>query len=380
MKQAAAVVLTALILLSCAAVYAAGKTEGDTLVSRDYMTEVYIPDVVRQAEERVDAGIQAVYQSALDGLNSRHSAYCSGESSSLAALIDRRLKRGDVVTLSQGSGALLLAGSASVSCSAGGAAIDVTAGRVLSAGESFPTRHRVLAGEQTTAAVTVTSDTAVLSFEGPCTFSSSGATDYNALADALREMGLFRGTGTAYGSGYDLEAAPTRVVGLVMFLRLIGEEQAALAYTGANPFADTPAWCDRYVAYAYGQGYAKGVGTSSGGTLYFAPDQPLSAGEYLTFVLRALGYRDSGAEADFSWSTALSKALECGVLNSAEYGMLTGSPFLRAQVVYVSYFSLSAPRKDGGGTLLDRLVSSANVDRAALYTVMNSVTVRRLGT
>ena len=72
-------------------------------------------------------------------------------------------------------------------------------------------------------------------------------------------MGLFQGTGTAYGCGYDLEVAPTRVVGLVMFLRLIGEEGAALACTQGNPFADTPAWCDRYVAYAYAKGYTKGV-------------------------------------------------------------------------------------------------------------------------
>ena len=77
--------------------------------------------------------------------------------------------------------------------------------------------------------------------------SSGAGLDYNALADALKQMGLFQGTGTAYGSGYDLEQAPTRIVGLVMFLRLIGEEGAALSSTAANPFADTPAWCDRYV-------------------------------------------------------------------------------------------------------------------------------------
>ncbi|WP_457848533.1 hypothetical protein, partial [Staphylococcus aureus] len=86
----------------------------------------------------------------------------------------------------------------------------------------------------------------VAAMEGYYALSPSGSIDYNALAAALAELGLFRGTGTAYGSGYDLEVAPTRVVGLVMFLRLIGEESAALAYTGDNPFTDTPAWCDRY--------------------------------------------------------------------------------------------------------------------------------------
>ena len=163
-----------------------------------------------------------------------------------------------------------------------------------------------------------------------------------------------------------------------MFLRLIGEEGAALACTQGNPFADTPAWCDRYVAYAYAKGYTKGVGADAAGALYFAPDTVLSAGEYMTFVLRALGYTDSGTNPDFSWSNALGKSVELGVLNSAEQAMLTGGSFLRAQVVYVSYFALSAATKDGGGTLLDRLVSVGGVDEAALYTTMNSVTVSRL--
>ena len=87
-----------------------------------------------------------------------------------------------------------------------------------------------------------------------------------------------------------------------MFLRLIGEEGAALSSTAANPFADTPAWCDRYVAYAYEKGYTKGNNISAGGQRYFGPDAQLSAGEYMTFLLRALGYSDSGASPDFSWA------------------------------------------------------------------------------
>lgn len=197
--------------------------------------------------------------------------------------------------------------------------------------------------------MTITSDTAVLGVEGFYTVSSGAGLDYNALADALKQMGLFQGTGTAYGSGYDLEQAPTRIVGLVMFLRLIGEEGAALSSTAANPFADTPAWCDRYVAYAYEKGYTKGNNVSAGGQRYFGPDAQLSAGEYMTFLLRALGYSDSGASPDFSWANAVGKSVEFGVLNAAEQAKLTGSPFLRAQVAYLSYFALSAPLKDGSG-------------------------------
>ena len=208
--------------------------------------------------------------------------------------------------------------------------------------------------------------------------SSGAGLDYNALADALKQMGLFQGTGTAYGSGYDLEQAPTRIVGLVMFLRLIGEEGAALSSTAANPFADTPAWCDRYVAYAYEKGYTEGNNVSAGGQRYFGPDAQLSAGEYMTFLLRALGYSDSGASPDFSWANAVGKSVEFGVLNAAEQAKLTGSPFLRAQVAYLSYFALSAPLKDGSGILLDRTAASSGMDKAVFQAVMNGVTVDRL--
>ena len=389
MKKLAALVLAGLTLAGGAGVYASGGTAADPLVSLGYLNRTYVPDAAQQATGRVDTRMQAVYQSVLDDLTLRHSGYLAqagGSAGTAAALpgsapatAEQRLKRGDVVSLSTGSAALLLAGNAVVACAPGGAAVDVTAGQVLASGGELPRLHRVLAAEQTTAAVTVTSDTAVLSVQGGYTLSPSGSVDYYALADALQSMGLFRGTGTAYGSGYDLEEVPTRIVGLVMFLRLIGAESAALAYGGVNPFGDTPAWCDRYVAYAYAMGYTKGVGNRPDGTLIFQPDSALSGAEYMTFLLRALGYQDSGGMAEFSWSTALSFALERGVINSAEYMMLSGGTFLRGQVVYLSVYALSAPRRDGSGTLADHLAAQGGVDEAALYTALYSVARERLG-
>lgn len=113
------------------------------------------------------------------------------------------------------------------------------------------------------------------------------------------------------------------------------------------------------MAYAYEKGYTKGNNVSAGGQRYFGPDAQLSAGEYMTFLLRALGYSDSGASPDFSWANAVGKSVEFGVLNAAEQAKLTGSPFLRAQVAYLSYFALSAPLKDGSGILLDRRLPAA---------------------
>jgi len=387
MKKIAALVLAGLILAGGAGVCASGGTAADPLVSLGYLNRTYIPGATQQALARADTRMQAIYQSVLDDLTLQHKRYLSqlGDGtagtadSSAPSTVEQRLKRGDVVSLTTGSAALLLAGSATVAYAPGGAVVDLTAGQVLPSGGSLPRLHRVLAAEQTTAAVTITSDSAVLSTQGGYTLSPSGTVDYYALADALQSIGLFRGTGTAYGSGYDLEEVPTRIVGLVMFLRLIGEETAALSYSGVNPFGDTPAWCDRYVAYAYAMGYTKGVGARPDGVLIFQPDSALSAAEYMTFLLRALGYRDSGSGAEFSWSTALSFALERWVINSAEYTMLTGGTFLRGQVVYLSIYGLSAPRRDGGGTLADHLVDLGGVDEAALYLTLYSVEPLRLG-
>ena len=384
MKKTIVLLLTAAVLVSGAAAYATGALTGESLISKSYLTGTYVPDVEKQVSQRVQERTEQVYQSALTALNQAHSAYLAqagsggtaGTGTYASALADLRFKKGDVITLSTGSGGMLLAGSGSVSY-AGGAVVDVTAGETVPSGSALAPRHRYLAGENTTASLTITSDTAVLSLEGYYSLAPSGSVDYNALADALFEMGLFQGSGTTYGSGYDLENPTTRIMGVVMFLRLIGEEQAALSSTAVNPFVDTPAWCDRYVAYAFEKGYTNGVGESPSGALYFAPDRQISAEEYVTLILRALGYTDSGAAPDFTWDTAVSRAVSWGLLSSGEQAMLSQSQFLRAQVVYLSYFALNAPMK-GGGVLLDRTVSSGGLNRSQLEQVMAAVTAPRL--
>lgn len=384
MKKTIVLLLTAAVLVSGAAAYATGALTGESLISKSYLTGTYVPDVEKQVSQRVQERTEQIYQSALTALNQAHSAYLAqagsggtaGTGTYASALADLRFKKGDVITLSTGSGGMLLAGSGSVFY-AGGAVVDVTAGETVPSGSALAPRHRYLAGENTTASLTITSDTAVLSLEGYYSLAASGSVDYNALADALFEMGLFQGSGTTYGSGYDLENPTTRIMGVVMFLRLIGEEQAALSSTAVNPFVDTPAWCDRYVAYAFEKGYTNGVGESPSGALYFAPDRQISAEEYVTLILRALGYTDSGAAPDFTWDTAVSRAVSWGLLSSGEQAMLSQSQFLRAQVVYLSYFALNAPMK-GGGVLLDRTVSSGGLNRSQLEQVMAAVTVPRL--
>lgn len=360
-------------LLLSAAVLAAGVSVAaaadDPLVPLSYLTGTYSQSLLSQAQQRIDSGTQAVYDRVVQN---------SGTSGGTSGLSDDRYKQGDAITLSTGSGTMLLAGQASVRF-ASGAVIDVTDGKTVPSGTVLVPRHRYLAAENTTAVLSVTSPTAVVSLEGSTTLAPSASTDYNALADALARMGLFAGTGTAYGSGYDLEVAATRVEGVVMFLRLIGEEKAAQAYTGPCPFADVPDWATHYVGYAYSKGYTAGVGPDAAGNPVFGTQRLIGAPEYVTFLLRSLGYRDTGSAPDFTWQTALTRAAEFGVLTQGEaryFGSL--SSFLRAHVAYLSYFGLDAPMAGGSGTLLDTLVASGALDRTTVDQARAAVTVTRI--
>ena len=372
-KKVLAAGLSLCVLAGSALLLAAGDPD-QTLVPLSYLTGTYIPDVAAQGEQRVDTATQQTYQTALSGLQEQHQGYL-GQAGG-GGLLDQRVKRGDAITLPTGAAGMLLAGSGVISYSTG-AAVDVTDGKTVASGSALVHNHRYLAAENTAAVISITSDTAVISLEGGATVSPSTATDYNALAAALNAMGIFRGTGTGYGSGYDLERAPTRIEGLVMFLRLLGEEQAALAYTGSHPFADVPDWCTRYVAYAYDKGYTNGIGPNLAGQLCFGTDVVMGSGEYVTFLLRALGYSDSGSAPDFTWQTALDKARETGVLTAGEYTLLTDNTFLRAQVAYVSYYALDASMKSGG-TLLAHLDAVGALDADAVNTVRGQVSVTRI--
>lgn len=125
---------------------------------------------------------------------------------------ETRLKEGDTLHGVTGTGVLLLAGRGRVTYESG-AVVDVTTGAVVPSGTNLTANHRYLTAEDTTAAYTVTSETAVVDYQGQYAFSYSDRPDYNAMAATLKSLHLFKGTFTGYGEGFDLEAAPTRPSG-----------------------------------------------------------------------------------------------------------------------------------------------------------------------
>lgn len=330
------------------------------LISLEWLQNVFLPVAEESIDNAVDNGVKDLFKDTID-------AGASGT--------EIRVKRGDILLLESGATLTALAGDLSASTS--GTILDVTQGNELpSSSGSILVGSRYLTAEKTQAFFTVTSDTAVVRLTGLCKLTPSRETDYNALEDALHAIGVFAGSPTPYGSGYDLEQAPTRIQGLIMFLRLLGEEEAALSFTDETVvFRDVPAWARPYVAYAYSKGYTKGQEIDDQGRVAFGPNELMAPRDYMTFILRALGYTEG---TDFKWKHAVANARELGVLTEGEEVLLTEKPFLRAQVVYLSYFALSNKLAGQESTLLDRLLASQAVDQTVVSTVMGKTAVDRL--
>ncbi len=311
--------------------YAAGDAS-DPLASLSYLEGTFSSAVNAKVEEKLNASDATI-----------SSGGGAENTASAARWAEDRLKQGDTLQCATGASVMLLAGQGSVSY-ASGAVVDVTDGRVAASGSVMQANHRYLVAEDTTAAFAVASKTAVVDHEGG-TISCSDAVDYNAMASALKTLHLFQGSFTGYGQGFDLEAAPTRLQALIMFVRVLGEEEQALSWTGTTPFTDIQkgSQAERYVGYAYSKGYTNGYSATQ-----FKPSGAVNARQYTEFVLRAMGY-SSAANTDLS--DTLFRAQSAGVLTSGEVEMLQRDSFLRAELVYISYYALDAWLADGSGTL-----------------------------
>lgn len=333
MKKAIAFVLG--LWLCAAALTAAGGSGGDPLISRSYLEGEFLQSLEESVKEKLAAAGQAA------------SAAPETEESAVG---ERMLSEGDLLRCVTGMSVTLLGGEVRLDVS-GGAVVDVTGGTEVSGGQMLKANHRYIVAENGTADFVAASPAAVLSCEGGGEPARGQGADYFAIAGALRELGLFRGTGSGFGEGFDLHLAPARGEGLVMFLRLLGEEEQALAWEGNHPFTDVPRWLDRYVAWAYAQGYANGVAADR-----FGCERKLSAAEYEEFLLRALGYSTAGVD---DYATSLERALDRGALSEGEYAMLREQGFLRAHVAYMSYYALDVP--SGGGETLAQKLTAAGV-------------------
>ena len=179
----------------------------------------------------------------------------------------------------------------------------------------------------------------------PCAFAVSDEA-VNA-ANALYALGLFKGTGTGPDGkpDFDLDRTPTRHESITMLVRLLGKENEAINGTWSIPFTDVADWAKPYVGYAYANGLTNGTSDTT-----YDGDDPITASQYLTLALRALGY-ESGS--DFQWDRAWLLSDSIG-LTGGEYNEGTTS-FSRGDVAIVSNRALDCKLKDFPFTLRNLL-------------------------
>ena len=182
-------------------------------------------------------------------------------------------------------------------------------------------------------------------------------TDAQDAARSLYELGLFKGVGTNDDGtpNFDLDRTPTRAEAVTMLIRLLGMENEAQSGSWETPFTDVPEWAMPYVGCAYEKGLTMGTGATT-----FSSGDPVSATQYLTFVLRALGYSSDG---DFKWDAAWELSDELG-MTGGEYSA-DSNDITRGGMVIVSSDAMGANLKDSDRSLIEKLTDEGAVDAGA---------------
>lgn len=184
---------------------------------------------------------------------------------------------------------------------------------------------------------------AAAAINSPLPSASLATVSVQQAAQTLYDLGLFGGTGVDSNGNpiFELERTPTRQEAITMLVRLLGKETDAKARAWNTPFSDVEAWAAPYVGYAYANKISSGISPA-----LYGGKQPVTASQYLAFVLQALGYT-SGT--DFQWDKAWVLSDKIGLTNG-EYNAYTNH-FTRGDVAVISYRALDCNLKDKSLTL-----------------------------
>lgn len=196
---------------------------------------------------------------------------------------------------------------------------------------------------------------------------------YEKEAEALYILGLY--SGISLNSFLpELAAQMDRQTGVVMLLRLFGQEQEAKLltdektdsilskFTDANSIA---AWSKKSVAYAVEKGYIRGYLEDS----TFRPTDALNGKAYCSLILQQLGY-----DGDFQYHNAAFRLSEVGGLTTLESKNFNNDNVLiKDSLVGISYGTLKAKHKANGEKHINVLLRNGvvlieKVKEVGLYT------------
>lgn len=176
---------------------------------------------------------------------------------------------------------------------------------------------------------------------------TAASAEAQTAAQTLYDLGLFNGTGTDSSGNpvFSLDAVPTREQAVTMLVRLLGRDSAATGGQWSIPFTDLSAWAKPYVGYAYTNKLTTGTTATT-----FGGSQDATPAQYITFVLRALGYSSSS---DFHWDAPWELSDKIG-LTDGRYNAQTET-FTRGDIAIISASALDICLKDSSTPLRDTL-------------------------
>jgi len=193
-------------------------------------------------------------------------------------------------------------------------------------------------------------------FLTPISASDSDDANYD-YALKLKELGIFVGS----DKGFELNRVPTRIEGIVMLVRLLGKEKEALTLSNnSTVFKDVPDWARGYVNYAKAKGLTNGISAT-----LFGSNDSMDATQYVTFLLRSLGYSD--AKGDFVWSKSLDKGKSIGLISSTS--TYTNKTFIRSHIAKLSYDALTTLYKNSNTSLAQYLINLGAINEATAVAI-----------
>ena len=181
---------------------------------------------------------------------------------------------------------------------------------------------------------------------------------YEKEAEQLNKVGLYLGISETEFIP-DLETLLDRQTGVVMLLRMFGQEEEAkllsdeeansmlAKFTDAGTIAD---WAKKQVAYAVDKGVVKGYAEDS----TFRPSAGLNGKAYCSLLLQQLGY-----DGDFDYHQAATKLAQVGGLNASQAALFNSDAQInKDSLVGISYGALQAKTKADGKKLVKLLLEN----------------------
>lgn len=370
--------LVALVMSLFVSTSASGGSASDPVVSKSYVDVTFFQSVVASAAEKIDSWVSSlktkyfgVAENSAD-VKVSHSKVADFAAEAVLRRLQSQgkylyssrtmspvyLDSGDVISGRPGTMVIVLEGTSK--CTSG-SLININLGSELSAGNGVG-RFTTFMFPENGGKIEITSKTAKVMIDGVYSRTSGGhIPKYTDEAYALKKLGLVRGA----ANGMELYRGNTRAESITMLIRLLGEEKASLSGTHKHPFTDVDTWAQAYVGYAYRMGYTKGVSNTR-----YDGSSLTTAAQYLTFVLRSLGYSEEAG--DFKYNSAVSDAVRLGVIPQSLAEELSKVEFKRDHVMHISYLAMSAKVKGGNTTLLEKLVANGAVEEYAAEEFLNN--------